>query len=430
MELNDYINANLVHSVHTSERRSRRGCPLKTHWIYDKGYYPLVTAKPLEFGIAMHKALEKYYDPLTWFDLETKRALALGAFSESIDQQYKNYCRLNSPSPEMKAEYDERRELGLSMLRYYIDVESPIHDQGFTPVKVEIGFEVPIFGPDGEVIWCKCDRCWKRFWLSEAGALFISEAVERLRDEGASCFCVDPENEHPWESWREHWQGLPVTYGGRIDCLAKDRLGRLWIVDWKTAAKLSTGEPGADDDYMWLDDQIASYCWALFSIGIDVAGFVYAEIKKAVPEEPEPNKYLRLGRRYSVSKQINTTYDLYMKTVKENDPQAYELGLYDDFLEFLKGPKGPKFVLRHQITLAREEFDVIGQDIYNEALDIIDPNKRIYATPGRFTCGYCAFNDPCKSRRRGQDYQYTLDTLYEQRERHYYEVPNTDDRHN
>lgn len=399
MELNEYIDANLVHSVHTSERRSRRGCPLKTHWIYDKGYYPLVTARPLEFGVAFHKALEKYYDPLTWFDPQTKRALALGAFSQTIDEQYKNYCRLNSPSPEMKAEYDERRELGLAMLKYYIDVESPIHDQGFTPVKVEIGFEVPIKGPNGETIWCKCDRCKKK-WIRYT------------------------------EGHSTQWQGLPVTYGGRIDCLAKDRLGRYWIVDWKTAAKLSTGEPGADDDYMWLDDQIASYCWALWLIGIDVAGFVYAEIKKAVPEEPEPNKYLRLGRRYSVSKSINTTYDLYLKTVQENDPGALEQGLYDDFLEFLKGPSGPKYVLRHQITLHPDEFITIGEDIYNEALDIVNPNKRIYATPGRFTCGYCAFNSPCKSRRRGQDYQYELDTLYEKRERHYYEQPNTDNRHN
>lgn len=418
MELNDYINANLVHSVHTSERRSRRGCPLKTHWIYEKGYYPLTTARPLEFGIAFHKAMEKFYDPMTWFDLETKRALALGAFSQTIDSQYKNYCRLNGGgSPEMKAEYEDRRDLGLKMLKYYIDVESPIHDQGFTPVKVEIGFEVPIFGPNKEVIWCKCDRCWKR-WMSHAsGQVWWTEYHEK---------CDSSE----FEQCRSTWKGLPVTYGGRIDCLAKDRLGRLWIVDWKTAAKLSTGEPGADDDYMWLDDQIASYCWALYSIGIDVAGFVYAEIKKAVPEEPEPNKFIRLGRRYSVSKQINTTYDLYLKTVKENDPGAYGMGLYDDFLEFLKGPGGPKFVLRHQITLAREEYYIIGQDIYSEALDIVSPDKRIYATPGRFTCGYCAFNDPCKSRRRGQDYQYTLDTLYEKRERHYYEEPNTDNRHN
>jgi hypothetical protein len=371
--------------------------------------------------------MEKFYDPLTWLQPEIKKALALGSFSQTIDEQYKHYCKLNGgANSEAKADYEERRQLGLDMLKYYIEHESPIHDENLTPVKVEIGFEVPIFGPNGETIWCKCDRCWKKWTRSSyyqpdlnTWKSYLEAADEWLgADETLDVV------------YRRQWKGLPVTYGGRIDCLVKDRLGRLWIVDWKTAAKLSTGEPGADDDYMWLDDQIASYCWALHSIGIHVAGFIYAEIKKAIPEEPEPNKHQRLGRWYSVSKQINTTHAMYLHTIQENDPTAFAAGAYDDFLEFLKGPTGPKFHLRHQITLPPEELAVIGQDICSEATEIIRADQPVYATPGRFTCGYCAFNDPCKTRRRGGDYQYTLDTLYEKREHHYYETPNTDNRHN
>lgn len=209
--------------------------------------------------------------------------------------------------------------------------------------------------------------------------------------------------------------------------LAVDEYDRYWIFDWKTAARLSTGEPGADDDYMLLDDQITSYCWAIWLIGkllsveIPVAGFVYAQIKKAVPVEPEPNKRPRLGRMFSVNKSQETTYELYLKTVAENDPGAYEAGLYDDFLEYLR-EFGGVYHKRHQITRTDTELENAGRNIYYEALDILDPNKRIYPSPGRFACQDCAFRGPCLSMNRGEDYLYALESMFEKRPYKYWEV--------
>src|SRR3954471_8596037 len=62
----DYIDARLVHEVHTSERRSFRGCRRRWNWIFQDFYYPQLTAKPLEFGVAFHAAMEVLYDPTTW----------------------------------------------------------------------------------------------------------------------------------------------------------------------------------------------------------------------------------------------------------------------------------------------------------------------------------------------------------------------------
>jgi hypothetical protein len=368
-------------------------------------YYPLITPKPLEFGSAFHKAMEKFYDPLTWHDKETAAALALAAFVEECKEQYKRYLRLNKGNidPDMKADYNERIQLGLGMLRYYTKYVSGEYDVNFKPVKVEIEFEVPIKSPAGEYMWCKCDQCWKRThtWLhANKPSAYPMEWVDAEHDRAA-------------------WKGLPVTYGGRIDMLAQDELGRYWVFDWKTAARLSSAS--GNDEFMLLDDQITSYCWALWSLGIPVAGFVYAEIKKATPEEPEPNKTQRMGRWYSVNKQMSTTYEMYKATVEENDPQAYFAGRYDDFLAYLKSDDGPKFHVRHQIFRSDIELQNAGVNIWHEANDMTNPDLRIYPSPGRYACSFCAYREPCLMKNKGEDYMYTLNTMFEKRSKHYFE---------
>lgn len=421
--IDDYIDAGLCHSTHTTTRRSFRGCRRRWSWIFQDGYYPKITARPLEFGVAFHSAMEAYYgsyldlwenpDPAASLDL------SIGTFQGVCEQQYKKYLR-NDPTkigdPDVRAEYDDRVQLGVGMLRYYFGHIQPSADKGLKPVKVEISFEVPITGPNGEELWCKCDRCWKRWdaWLTHA----------------------DRNKEVPYEvamTSREEWRGLPVTYGGRIDIIFEDRDGNYWIGDWKTAMRLSGVDPGSADDYMWNDDQIKSYCWAMRLIGLPVAGFIYAELKKAVPVEPEPNKSVRLGRMYSVNKQLATTYELYLKTVSENDTAAYEQGLYDDMLEHLR--TGPIFHSRHVIRCTDEELDNVGWDIFYEAEEMTNPNLRIYPNPGRFHCkglsdwSGCAFWEPCIGKNRGEDYLYTLETMFEKRTKHYWEdAPATTDK--
>src|SRR6185312_7002878 len=90
--VDDYIKAGLVHSLHTSTAKSFRGCRRRWNWLYNEYYYPTETAKPLEFGVAFHYAMEKLYDPDTWHDKPTAYALARAAFVEKCDEQYEKYC--------------------------------------------------------------------------------------------------------------------------------------------------------------------------------------------------------------------------------------------------------------------------------------------------------------------------------------------------
>jgi hypothetical protein len=411
--VDDYIKNNLVHSLHTSESKSFRGCRRRWSWIFRDFYYPTVTAKPLEFGVAFHKAMEALYDPDTWNDREVAFSIAKVVFKKTVEAQRKAFEINHGPlDPEVAADYTGRVVLGLGMLTYYYQKVLPVYDWGqFTPVRVEIKFEVPITSPQGEQLWCKCDVCWRRYV-----SFHKANPTKPTWPEGSIGVKIVDE-EYKGSHWKM-WRGLPVTYGGRLDCLAQDQDGRYWIIDWKTAAQLTRDETG---NYLLTEDQITRYCWALWLLGIDVAGFIYAEIKKAVPSEPEPLKRPYKGRLYSCNKQKAYDKDLFVKTVSEGDPGAYHDGLYDEFIEYLETEGATLFHARHQVHRNEEELRNAGLAVWQEATEMLNPDLQIYPNAGRFNCGGCAFIEPCLGTNRGEDVQYYLDSMFDKRIRHYYE---------
>lgn len=386
-----YIEQKLVHEIHTSERRSFRACRRRWDWLFRENYYPLTTAKPLEFGVAYHEAMEVYYDPETWDgDKEINAANAILKFVQTCEAQKAKALEVSEQltlDDDVETDYAEHVDLGRGMLTYYFNKVAPGLDVGWKPIKVEIGFMVAIPNPETgeEIMLCKCKLCKEKY---ENG---ISESDVDLGP----------------------WQGLPVVYAGRLDMLAQDVKGNYYIFDWKTARTVSE-----DTEFLLLDDQVASYVWALRKLGIDVKGFVYHEQRKAYPLPPKKNKVRRLGRIFSVGKNEPVDYDSYLKAVMEEDREAYDAGLYDDHLEFLKN-EGTVYFGRFQVIKSHDEIEQTERNIGFEALDMIDPALRIYPSPGRFGCQFCAFRQPCMEANSAGDYQYALDTLYEVREPYY-----------
>jgi hypothetical protein len=357
-----------------------------------------MTAKPLEFGIAYHVAMEVFYDPDTWkWDREVRTSLAIQAFTEkcqkqklaALDFQQRPYL-----DEDVEADYQERVKLGRGMIAYYCNQISPREDKGWTPTKVEVEFMVVIPHPDTkQTIWCKCDVCWEKHkvYLVKQGLKIIFEKADRFA-----------------------WQGLPVVYAGRLDVLARDENGDLWIIDWKTARTIPT-----QTQFLYLDDQVGSYPWALRkALGLNVRGFIYHAQRKGFPQAPVRNKTRRLGCIYSINKNQEVDYDSYLKTVQEEDPEAFKAGSYDAMLQFLK-EEGTVYFARHEVHKSDAELEEIERNIGLEALDMIDPGIRIYPSPGRFGCDFCAFQTPCIEQNAQGDYTYALDTLFERRE-HYY----------
>src|SRR5690348_5344256 len=92
--VDDYIELGLTHQLHTSERMSRRGCRRRWDWVFHGMYYPTITAKPLEFGVAYHKAMETLYDPdnrPAGGGYETAYQLARQVFKQTCQDQQKKF---------------------------------------------------------------------------------------------------------------------------------------------------------------------------------------------------------------------------------------------------------------------------------------------------------------------------------------------------
>jgi hypothetical protein len=386
-----YVDNRLVHEFHTSERKSFRGCRRRWDWIFREGWYPIITAKPLDFGTAYHVAKEVLYDPNTWgMDREVLLEVAIKAFRDKTNAQRAKV--LNSDlllDDDVDGDFDERVELGVGMLRNYWNNIAPGFDEGLKPLAVEASFMVPIPNPEtGEEMWCKCDVCYQK-----------ARKWDEARGE---------------EHWPEGgWQGLPVVYAGRIDCLMQDENGGVWIVDWKTAARLPENQEWLD-----LDDQIASYCWAFMKLGMKVRGFIYVEQKKAFPLPPTRNKHQRLGRWYSVKADMDTDYETYLKTIKEGDPEGLKAGVYDNYLNDLQ-VNGRLYHRRTKQYKSTEELGQVQKNLGEEVLDMLEPNLRLYPNPGRFGCTTCAFLTPCVEKNRGSDYTFALETMFERRPAYY-----------
>jgi hypothetical protein len=340
-----------------------------------ENYYPTMTAKPLDFGVAFHEAMEVFYNPKTWdFPVELRGELAIKAFVDKTNAQRKKFLDNMDQSyieADVQKDFDERVELGKGMIRYHLQRISPLVDRNWSPIRVEVAFKVPITHP------------------------FTGEPLT----------CSNPTCRHP--------AGAPVVYAGRIDCLGQDDNGDYWVIDWKTARALAQNE-----EFLLLDDQVGSYVWACNVLELPVRGFIYHEMKKGFPEPPTMNKVRRLGCLFSKNKQQNLSYDLYLQTIKEQDEEAYKEGRYDDILRYLQDEES-LYYQRFQIHKSPEELQQIAYNIGLEALEMINPNTLIYPSPGRFSCSFCAFRTPCMGKNNGEDYEYALKTLFEQRE-HYY----------
>lgn len=408
-----FIDKKLTHQIHTSERKAFRACRRRWSWVYRDMYYPQVGVEPLEFGTAFHEAMEIFYEPQTWNQaLEVRTDLALVAFASRCKKQLKEYKKLN-PDPDVTIleSYKTRLELGLNMIRYYCNKMTPHYDKRWTPVRVEVGFEVPILHPDSsEQLWCKCSQCQRKWFNSSHGKI---DKQKWLIDQ----YGTDLDGDEEDEIYTKQWKGLPVTYGGRLDALFQDELGRYWIADWKTTSRLL--DEDAEASFLQLDDQIVSYMWALSVIGIEVAGFVYVEIKKAFPQPLKVLSRPYKGRLLSTDKTVMTTPEIALKSIKELDNDGWQMGLYDEYLTWLR-MEGPGFTQRHQIHKNAAEIVNAGIVIAEEALDMIG-EPRVYPMPGRFSCNWCMFKQPCLGQNMGEDYIYTLNTMFERKSLHYYE---------
>jgi hypothetical protein len=343
--------------------------------------------------------MEKMYNPETWGSPRMLIAqFAEAAFYDACSAQRKKFNLENERglSDDEERNYDELLALGRGMIHWYVMNHLPL-DQ-YTPVFVEEKFQVPVLDEHGQQLMCTCDKCWMKFCRFHAPKT-TSHMPINLDAPG-----------------RENWTGLPVVYEGRVDAIVRDKHGNYWILDWKTTARMMNEDA---DIVLELDDQITGYIWALRKkLGLAIRGFIYVELKKGYPKPPEEMKVVRLGRSFSVSKNLDTDVDTYMRTVSTRDAGAYKAGLYDEFINYLR-TEGSTFIRHHTVRRTLTQLNNFEADLLAQAIEMTDPLTRIYPSPGRFSCGFCAYREPCLDKNQGGDYQYALETMYQIKPRYY-----------
>ena len=217
--------------IRTSDRGRYRRC--KQLWDFESplrhNYRYQGTIKPLDFGIAIHEALDEFYRPRVegyeykTYPRDVLEHLSIATFRRICDEQKKRVLDTGATlAVEVEEDFNERVALGQGMLEHYFEWSA--ENDNFTVVKSEIEFEVEI-------------------------------------------------------------PGIDAVYQGRIDAIIQDERGRYWLMDHKTAAQFG------DTTWLDLDTQISAYCWAVNKqLGVKLEGLVYNELKKSVPKPPSVNK--------------------------------------------------------------------------------------------------------------------------------------------
>src|SRR4051812_33896880 len=238
------------HEIHTSEIRSFLGCRRRWNWAYRERIVPEISARPLQFGIAFHIAMETFYNPETWSETspEEKTQRAIDAFIKECERQRNEFLKSTGQTKLLEADGDDytaRIDLGIGMLEWYGKQIHPEHDKWFKPVMVEVPFQVPIKNPEtGEPLTCKAPLV------------------------GTSPPSPDIEYSPEFKEWQEsegqrtcgqvHGYGAVVTFDGRIDAIMQDLVnGGYLLWDHKSAAQIRR-----DDRLLHLDPQVNGYTWA------------------------------------------------------------------------------------------------------------------------------------------------------------------------
>ena len=381
----EQIDKRLFHEIHVSEIREFLKCQWAWDWKYNQQMYPRKgSAKPLEFGTAMHAGMEQLYNPEYFHDKQVCEGLAISKINSTIDEQLANALAnielLFGSKEDIILEYEERRSLATNMLKYYVEVIGP-SEAGFEPLMAEQEFmlRVPFV--------CNCKKC-----ADKCGVKIGTEA---------------------WINW----SGLPVVIEGKIDLVLKDHGGQVWVRDWKNVASLYESM-----EWLELDIQLLIYLWALWEMGLDIGGFQYFEQKKIVPQAPEPLKRKTGGCAYSRSRTAPHEFKSYLATIIQHDAQAYTDGLYDEYLDWLR-LEGPQY---HRLTVVRKDSSAMQQVqaiVYKYVQSITQQRvlPTLVPTPTKFNCTYCEFRQVCIEKMNGDDWETMLTTLFEQK-KHYYDA--------
>lgn len=405
-------------TLRTSDRRTFRRCFRK--WDYMSSMRQNLTRKGAEtnihfwFGTAIHYALEDYHG---WNKYGDPRR-AFYAYYHSFKED------------DLPIGAEAHYGLGMAMLSYYLTwyprynlatefetvwlnddgQEVEPHSEGSYPA-VEQKFLLPlnvrvIADKQTDEIYCKyiIDSEEKEGVYENGCKLFTRESEEYTFHEDGT---TSRETTFHWlneEGEIKDVHIVPTYYHGTMDRIVKDKFGRWWILDYKTAK-------GADTNKLDTDDQISAYIWAatiLFKRPI--YGFVYLQLTKDQVQEP---KRLKNGT-LSVDKKQKTTYSL-LKLEILNDYGSVNAAP-NKLIQFLnelasrESPEGDRFIRWDFIRRNEDQIVNTAKHVYAELDVMLNPDLVCFPNPTRDCIWDCPVRDVCIAQDQG-DFD-TVETFF------------------
>ncbi len=186
---------------------------------------------------------------------------------------------------------------------------------------------------------------------------------------------------------------------GKPDALVLYK-GGVWIFELKTA-KRRYGKSTMLD----IDLQMGAYLWMLRKLGMTVKGILRVTAFKTVPSAPQITSKGAISRR-----KITTTYELLMRTIKENGLSPLD---YQDWLGALKEAEHPCFQVQ-MFQRTQTELKLIERRLYDVYRQMARPV--IYPSEAP-QCTWCAYEDLCRYANQGVDYQFLIEEEFHEHAR-------------
>lgn len=382
-----------IFRVSTTERAEFKEC--RRRWDFGsfsrQAIEPKKPAYALSFGTAIHYGLEQYYKSTIDATPDKEPISAAEAFTEKWRElSIKTIYGLRGEEvPKYKPEeISDAYEKALTVADEFFVKDSQEY----------LGLGVKML--EGYSLWCQTadfnkDIGFEKVLYTEKEfAVPIPDPITgeayRFTDAGGQI----------WEMWLV----------GRFDMIVQDFDGWVWILDHKSS------KDKLQREILILDDQMTMYLWALREIfrlwnsplTYKIAGCYYNVLRKKLPRIPQ---VLKTGKSLTKAKDIDTTYEVYLQAIIDNDFDPED---YQDILTYLQSQPNT-FFERAKVRRNAYEIAHAGSLLLSEAIDML--NAPFIYPHFTWDCRWkCDYKDLCLAMNRNDDVSWMRESLFQKRE--------------
>lgn len=185
-----------------------------------------------------------------------------------------------------------------------------------------------------------------------------------------------------------------IDFIGYVDGIINQD-GAQWLKEIKTCKSFP------DENLRMSDIQTVLYRWALPQMGFKIPrGVIWDYLRKKLPVVPE---LLKKGG-LSQNKKMDTTYELYLEAIHDNDLDSDD---YTEMLERLKN-KENNFQRRIVLPFSKTMETEVMRDFRETAIEIRDIGHLVKARNLTRDCSWCDYNNLCQAQLKNLDVDYII----------------------